>query len=95
MCCFLCLACDVCYLPFESALASMPTSPSESPVLKNLNYVVEDGPVKHESNGGSPFGGYPSLQQRGEYFNIKESMTVHCGYVYSTLLLQYICLYFF
>nr|CAD1822210.1 unnamed protein product [Ananas comosus var. bracteatus] len=75
-------ACDVCYLPFESALASMPTSPSESPVLKNLNYVVEDGgPVKYESNGGSPFGGYPSLQQRSENFNIKESMTVHCGFV--------------
>ena len=26
------------------------------------------------------FGGHPSLQQREESFNVKESMTVHCGF---------------
>ncbi|XP_072980254.1 probable hexosyltransferase MUCI70 isoform X2 [Typha angustifolia] len=61
-------------------MASMPTSPSLSPVLKRLNYAIEDNLVQNKS-GGSAFGGYPSLQQRNEYFDIKESMTVHCGFV--------------
>ncbi|XP_073003276.1 probable hexosyltransferase MUCI70 [Typha latifolia] len=72
--------CPVCYLPVEQAMASMPTSPSLSPVLKRLNYATEDNLVQNKS-GGSAFGGYPSLQQRNEYFDIKEAMTVHCGFV--------------
>lgn len=31
--------CEVCYLPVEDAIASMPSSPSKSPVLRNLTYV--------------------------------------------------------
>ncbi|WOK91438.1 hypothetical protein Cni_G00129 [Canna indica] len=72
--------CPVCYVPVEKALLLMPHSPSESPVLKNLSYFSEDNLIANESNGGSIFGGHPSLQQRNESFNIKESMTVHCGF---------------
>lgn len=61
---------------------SMPTSSSLSPVLKDLNYIIEENSVKTESKVGSAFGGHPTLQQRNESFDIKESMTVHCGYVY-------------
>lgn len=57
----------------------MPPLPSESFVIKNLNYVSEETLVMNESSGGSLFGGYPSLEQRNEYFDIKESMTIHCG----------------
>uniref|UniRef100_A0A7C9EV00 TOD1/MUCI70 glycosyltransferase-like domain-containing protein n=1 Tax=Opuntia streptacantha TaxID=393608 RepID=A0A7C9EV00_OPUST len=73
--------CPVCYLPVEWAVASMPTSPSLSPVLRNLSYVHEQSPTKTERHGGSDFGGYPSLKQRNDSFDIKESMTVHCGFV--------------
>lgn len=59
----------------------MPASPSVSPVLKNLDYVSEDKLLATESTGGSLFGGYPSLQQRSDSYDIKESMTVHCGFV--------------
>jgi len=72
-------ACPVCYLPVEWAVASIPTSPSLSPVLRNLSYVHEQSPTKTERHGGSDFGGYPSLKQRNDSFDIKESMTVHCG----------------
>ncbi|KAH0913940.1 hypothetical protein HID58_028386 [Brassica napus] len=34
--------------------------------------------------GGSEFGGYPSLEDRTNSFDIKESMTVHCGFVKGT-----------
>ncbi|KAL5730388.1 hypothetical protein ACHQM5_003214 [Ranunculus cassubicifolius] len=73
--------CPVCYLPVEQAIAQMPSVPSSSPVLKNLSYVHEGNPVRSNSLGGSDFGGYPSLKQRNESFNIEESMHVHCGFV--------------
>lgn len=72
-------ACPVCYLPVEQAIASMPSSQSASPVLQKLTYVQDENPVKTEPHGGSDFGGYPSLKQRIDSFDIKESMTVHCG----------------
>lgn len=72
-------ACPVCYVPVEQAIASMPSSPSESPVLQNLTYIHDEKPVKTETHGGSDFGGYPSLKQRNGSYEIKESMTVHCG----------------
>lgn len=74
-------ACPVCYIPVEQAIASMPISPSISPVLRSLTYIHDENPIKSEPHGGSDFGGYPSLRQRNDSFNIKESMTVHCGYV--------------
>ncbi|KAJ0045880.1 hypothetical protein Pint_04570 [Pistacia integerrima] len=73
--------CPVCYLPVEQAIASMPSSQSSSPVLQKLTYVQDENPVKTEPHGGSDFGGYPSLKQRIDSFDIKESMTVHCGFV--------------
>lgn len=73
--------CPVCYLSVEQAIASMPSSPSFSPVLRNLNYVLDENPVHNETHGGSGFGGYPSLKQRNESFDVNESMTVHCGFV--------------
>ncbi|KAG6469450.1 hypothetical protein ZIOFF_074167 [Zingiber officinale] len=73
-------ACPVCYIPVEQALFHMPYSPSPSPVLKNLHYFSEASLISYEPNGGSIFGGHPSLMQRNESFTIKESMTVHCGF---------------
>lgn len=73
-------ACPVCYLPVELAIAFMPTVPSVSPVLKSLTYVSEEPPISPPPLGGSPFGGYPSLKQRNDSFDIKENMNVHCGY---------------
>lgn len=58
----------------------MPTAPSESPVLRDLTYVYEENSVRTEPFGGSNFGGYPSLMQRNDSFDIKEAMNVHCGY---------------
>ena len=31
--------------------------------------------------GGLDFGGFPTLRQRNESFDIRESMSVQCGYV--------------
>ncbi|XWS52066.1 hypothetical protein CRYUN_Cryun11dG0035400 [Craigia yunnanensis] len=73
--------CPVCYLPVDQAIASMPSTPSASPVLHNLTYVHDENPIKSEPHGGSDFSGYPSLKQRNDSFDIKESMTVHCGFV--------------
>ncbi|KAK4420364.1 hypothetical protein Salat_1986700 [Sesamum alatum] len=73
--------CPVCYIPMEQAIARMPRFPSPSPILHRLSYFSEENPSKTEANGGSDFGGYPSLKQRNDSFNIKESMTVHCGFV--------------
>ncbi|KAD3069274.1 hypothetical protein E3N88_37154 [Mikania micrantha] len=72
--------CPVCYLPVEDAIALMPKSPSFSPVLHNLTYIHDESFIKSEF-GGSDFGGYPSLKQRYESYDIKESMAVHCGFV--------------
>ncbi|GAV88363.1 DUF616 domain-containing protein [Cephalotus follicularis] len=75
--------CPVCYLPVEQAIASMPSFHSESPVLRYLTYVNDENPEKpneSEPHGGSDFGGYPSLKQRSDSFEITESMTVYCGF---------------
>jgi len=75
------LACPVCYLPVEEAIGLMPALPSPSPVLGNLTYVYEENLSRDGEFGGSDFGGYPTLKQRNDSFDIRESMTVHCGYV--------------
>ncbi|KAL2455315.1 hypothetical protein Fot_45492 [Forsythia ovata] len=72
--------CPVCYLPLEQAISLMPNAPSFSPVLKNLRYIHEENLTKTEF-GGSEFGGYPSLRQRSDSYDIRESMGVHCGFV--------------
>ncbi|GAA0151186.1 hypothetical protein LIER_09963 [Lithospermum erythrorhizon] len=75
--------CPVCYLPLEQAISLMPNAPSYSPIIKNLKYVQElqeENLTKNEF-GGSEFGGYPSLSQRSDSYNIRESMNVHCGFV--------------
>ncbi|XP_059662647.1 probable hexosyltransferase MUCI70 isoform X2 [Cornus florida] len=73
--------CPVCYLPVEQAIASMPKSPSVSPMLRRLTYFHEKNPIKDKPHGGSDFGGHPSLDQRNASFNIEESMTVNCGFI--------------
>ncbi|XP_042520569.1 probable hexosyltransferase MUCI70 [Macadamia integrifolia] len=73
--------CPVCYLPVEQAITLMPKESSTSPVLRNLTYVYEENSIRTEPYGGSEFGGYPSLKQRNDSFDIKESMNVHCGFV--------------
>lgn len=60
----------------EEAIARMPTLTSPSPVLQNLTYVYEEN-----FSRGAEFGGYPTLKQRNESFDVRESMSVHCGYV--------------
>ncbi|XP_071714578.1 probable hexosyltransferase MUCI70 isoform X2 [Rutidosis leptorrhynchoides] len=70
--------CPVCYLPVKDAISLMPKWPSYSPVLHNLTYIHDESLIKSEF-GGSDFGGYPTLKQRFESYDIKESMTVHCG----------------
>ncbi|XP_010549320.1 PREDICTED: uncharacterized protein LOC104820544 [Tarenaya hassleriana] len=73
--------CPVCYLPVEEAVALMPKVPSFSPVLKSLSYIYEQPINKETEFGGSEFGGYPTLKQRNDSFDIKETMSVHCGFV--------------
>ncbi|KAL3011109.1 hypothetical protein AAZX31_07G181600 [Glycine max] len=73
--------CPVCYLPVEEAIGLMPALPSPSPVLGNLTYVYEENLSRDGEFGGSDFGGYPTLKQRNDSFDIRESMTVHCGFV--------------
>ncbi|KAI4299386.1 hypothetical protein L6164_032852 [Bauhinia variegata] len=72
--------CPVCYLPIEEAIALMPKLPSPSPV-KNLTYIYEENLSRDGEFGGSDFGGYPTLKQRNDSFDIQESMRVHCGFV--------------
>ncbi|CAA7402467.1 unnamed protein product [Spirodela intermedia] len=74
--------CPVCYVPVEHAIALMPATSSISPTLKNLMYVSEEDPSTDESSSGFKFGGHPSMKQRNEAFDVKESMSVHCGFVY-------------
>lgn len=71
----------MCYLPVEEAIGLMPKFPSPSPVLRNLTYVYEENLSRDGEFGGSEFGGYPTLKQRNDSFDIRESMSVHCGYV--------------
>ncbi|XP_044497164.1 probable hexosyltransferase MUCI70 [Mangifera indica] len=73
--------CPVCYLPVEEAIALMPSVPSFSPVVKNLTYIVEPELNRVTEFGGSDFGGYPTIAQRADSYDIKESMSVHCGFV--------------
>ncbi|KAL8205490.1 hypothetical protein R6Q57_009041 [Mikania cordata] len=73
--------CPVCYLPVEEAMASLPSATSTSPVLQHLSYFHEETSTKTEPHEGSEFGGYPSIKQRNESFDIKESMSVHCGFI--------------
>ncbi|KAG7962311.1 hypothetical protein I3843_09G060600 [Carya illinoinensis] len=73
--------CPVCYLPVEEAVALMPKIPSASPVLKKLTYIYEENLSRDGEFGGSDFGGYPTLKQRNDSFDIRESMSVHCGFV--------------
>ncbi|KAJ6894294.1 hypothetical protein NC652_028151 [Populus alba x Populus x berolinensis] len=73
-------ACPVCYLFTEQARASMPCSSSASPVLHNLTYVVDENPVKTKSHGGSDFGGYPSLKQRNDSFDIRNRPGFQIGF---------------
>lgn len=72
----------MCYLPVEQAIASMPNSPSLSPLLHTLTYVHNEIPIQSEPQSGSDFGGYRSLEERDAAFDIKETMTVHCGLVH-------------
>lgn len=72
--------CPVCYLPVEEAIALMPKVPSYSPV-KNLTYIYEENLSRGREFGGSDFGGYPTLNQRSDSYDIRESMSVHCGFV--------------
>ncbi|XVF40486.1 hypothetical protein PTKIN_Ptkin01aG0117500 [Pterospermum kingtungense] len=73
--------CPVCYLPVEEAVALMPKVPSFSPVLKNLTYIYEENLNRETEFGGSDFGGYPTLRQRDDSYDIREMMNVHCGFV--------------
>ncbi|KAJ0017955.1 hypothetical protein Pint_10562 [Pistacia integerrima] len=73
--------CSVCYLPVEEAISLMPSVPSFSPVVKNLTYIVEPELNRETEFGGSDFGGYPTLAQRADSYDIRESMSVHCGFV--------------
>ncbi|XP_031488104.1 probable hexosyltransferase MUCI70 [Nymphaea colorata] len=74
--------CPVCYIPVEQAKSLMPATPSISPVVKNLTYIVQvENLVQNNSAAGSTFGGYPSLAERDDSYNLKESMTIHCGFV--------------
>lgn len=72
-------ACPVCYLPVEEAIALMPNAPSFSPLLKNLTYIYEEPLNRDTEFGGSDFGGYPTLRHRNDSFDIKDTMSVHCG----------------
>ncbi|KAK8573011.1 hypothetical protein V6N12_029050 [Hibiscus sabdariffa] len=73
--------CPVCYLPVEEAVALMPKVPSFSPVIKNLSYIFEENLNNGMKFGGSEFGGYPTLKQRNDSYDIRETMNVHCGFV--------------
>lgn len=75
--------CPVCYLPVDEAIGLMPKFPSPSPVLKNLTFTYEEKEKLSRDGefGGSDFGGYPTLRQRNDSFDIRESMCVHCGFV--------------
>ncbi|KAF1861995.1 hypothetical protein Lal_00026499 [Lupinus albus] len=73
--------CPVCYLPVEEAIERMPKFPSPSPVLNNLTFIHEENLSRDGEFGGSEFGGFPTLKQRNDSYNIQESMSVHCGFV--------------
>jgi len=81
----------------DEAIGLMPKFPSPSPVLENLTFTYEEKLSRDGEFGGSDFGGYPTLRQRNDYFDIRESMCVHCGYVLvivglTTSLSIYLCI---
>jgi hypothetical protein len=76
--------CPVCYLNEELAISQIPAPGAYvSPVLKRLRFVsdAEAGKRPVHNAPGSSFGGYPSLEDRAAGFNVREEMTVHCGFV--------------
>ncbi|XP_078168168.1 tRNA (met) cytidine acetyltransferase, putative (DUF616) [Carex rostrata] len=74
--------CPVCYASVEQAMSLIPVEPSPSPVLNTLDFISDDNLVERETlNGGSSFGGYPSLLDRDLSYDIRDSMRVHCGFV--------------
>lgn len=66
----------------EEAVALMPNASSDSPLLKKLEYIYEENLRRETEFGGSDFGGYPTLAQRTDSFDVRESMRVHCGLVF-------------
>ncbi|TVU23031.1 hypothetical protein EJB05_32760, partial [Eragrostis curvula] len=72
--------CPVCYVLVEQDLALRPGESSTSPVLQRLNYLIEENSIPKDSNGGSFFGGHPSLEERDKSYDI-DLMTVRCGFV--------------
>ncbi|KAF3335085.1 hypothetical protein FCM35_KLT21689 [Carex littledalei] len=74
--------CPVCYASVEQAMSLIPVEPSASPVLNTLDFISDENLVERETlNGGSSFGGYPSLLDRDLSYDIRDSMRVHCGFV--------------
>lgn len=86
-------ACPVCYASVEQAMSLIPVEPSASPVLNTLDFISDENLVERGTlNGGSSFGGYPSLLDRDLSYDIRDSMRVHCGYVALLLSSVFICL---
>lgn len=76
--------CPVCYLNEELAISQIPPPGTyAAPVLKRLSYVSDPNAAKRPLHNapGSSFGGYPSLEDRAASFDVREKMTVHCGFV--------------
>lgn len=85
-------ACPVCYASVEQAMSLIPVEPSPSPVLNTLDFISDENLVERETlNGGSSFGGYPSLLDRDLSYDIRDSMRVHCGYVALLISSVFIC----
>ena len=76
----------------EEAVALMPNASSYSPV-KNLEYIYEENLRRETEFGGSDFGGYPTLAQRTDSFDVRESMRLHCGLVFFPSPSFFSCLY--
>lgn len=76
--------CPVCYLDSQLAISQIPPPGTyTSPTLKRLTYVSGERAARKPAADapGSAFGGYPSLHDRAQSFQVREQMTVHCGFV--------------